>query len=135
MLSETPARVIDPLVPEASEPKSILVLSIPVVTSTPTVSVKFDLPYPDGKDSVLITILSVAISKLFIVTSPSLATGTPFANFTEYSNTSPSLEASTVPEDRSTLGDPSSASSSAVVIETEEESETPFKVIEYVESF
>ena len=53
-------------------------------------------------------------SKLLIVTSPSVATGIPLANFTEYSNTSPSAAASTVPEDKSTLGEPSSASSSAV---------------------
>ena len=52
------------------------------------------------------TILSVAASKPVIVTSPSIATGTPFKNFTEYSKISPALVATVVPEDRSTLGEP-----------------------------
>ena len=67
-----------------------------------------------------------------IVTSPSIATGTPFKNFTEYSKISPASEAVTVPDDKSTFGDPASAAPSNVFITTEEESETPFRVIDPV---
>ena len=80
------------------------------------------------------TILSVAASKLEIVTSPSIATGTPFKNFTEYSKISPASAALTVPEERSITGEPESAASSAVLITTLEESDIPVRVIEPVES-
>ena len=59
-----PSITIDPLLPAELTPKSILVESIPVVTSTPAVLSKLDLAYPSGKVSVLITILSIAASKL-----------------------------------------------------------------------
>ena len=56
--------------------------------------------------------MSVAASNPAIVTSPSMATGTPFKNFTEYSNISPASSALTVPDERSIFGEPSSAASS-----------------------
>ena len=63
------------------------------------------------------------------MTSPSIATGTPFSNLTEYSNISPASVAVTAPDDKSTTGLPASASSSTVLRTTEEESLTPVRVI------
>ena len=71
----------------------------------------------------------MAASKPLIVTSPSIATGTPFSNLTEYSNTSPASVAVTEPVDKSVTGLPASAASSTVLITTEEESLTPVSVI------
>ena len=127
--SSTPPITIEPLLPSALTPKSILVESIPVVTSTPAVDNKLSFAYPAGNVSVLITILSMAGSKFSIVVLPSIATGTPFRNLTEYSNISPADELVTLPLDKSILGEPASAASSAVLITTEDESDTPFKVI------
>ena len=93
---------------------------------------KLPLPYPAGRVSVFITSLSTATSKPVIVTSPSIATGTPFKNLTEYSNISPASEAATVPLERSTFGAPASAESEDVLIVTS--SETPLRVIVPVES-
>ena len=64
-----------------------------------------------------------------MVTLPSVATGTPLINLTEYSKTSPASEAVTVPDDKSTFGAPSSAAPSSELITTVEESETPLRVI------
>ena len=50
-------------------------------------------------------------------------------NLTEYSNTSPASAAETVPEERSTTGAPASAASSTELITTDDESETPLRVI------
>ena len=80
----------------------------------------------------MITILSTFASKFSILTFPSVATGTPFINLTEYSNISPASEAATVPEDKSITGAPASAASSTAFTTTDEESETPFRVIEPV---
>ena len=129
-----PSITIEPLFPSAFTPKSILVESIPVVTSTPDVDSKLSLAKPAGKVSVLITILSIAASKFVIVTSPSIATGTPFKNFTEYSKISPADELATLPLDKSIFGGPASAASSAVLITTDDESETPLRVIDPVAS-
>ena len=71
----------------------------------------------------------MAASKPLIVTSPSIATGTPFSNLTEYSNTSPASVAVIEPDDKSVTGLPASAASSTVLITTEEESLTPVSVI------
>ena len=132
--SSMPSITIEPLFPSALTPKSILVESIPDVTSTPDVDSKLSFPNPAGKVSVLITILSIAASKFVMVTLPSIATGTPFKNFTEYSKISPADELATLPLDKSILDEPASAASSAVLITTEDESETPFRVIEPVAS-
>ena len=130
----TPSITIDPLLPAELTAKSILVESIPVVTSTPAALNKLDLANPSGKVSVFITILSIAASKFVIVAFPSIATGTPFKNFTEYSKISPADELAILPFDKSILGEPASAASVEVLITTELESETPFKVIVPVES-
>ena len=55
-----------------------------------------------------------------MVTLPSVATGTPLINLTEYSKTSPASEAVTVPDDKSTFGAPSSAAPSSELITTVE---------------
>ena len=127
--SATPSISIEPLLPSALTPKSILVELIPVVTSTPNVDKRSSFEYPAGKVSVLITILSIAASKFVIEVFPSIATGTPFKNFTENSKISPADELATLPLDKSITGEPASAASSAVLITTVDESETPFKVI------
>ena len=44
VVSEKPSITIEPLLPATSDPKSILVSSIPVVTSTPVVDSKLVLP-------------------------------------------------------------------------------------------
>ena len=64
-----------------------------------------------------------------MVTLPSVATGTPFINLTEYSKTSPASAAVTVPELRSIIGAPESAASSTEFRTTEDESDTPLRVI------
>ena len=69
-----------------------------------------------------------------MVAFPSMATGTPFKNFTEYSKISPADELATLPLDKSITGEPASAASSTVLMTTEDESDTPFKVMVPVES-
>ena len=83
----------------------------------------------------MITSLSTAASNPLIVTSPSVATGTPFKNSTEYSKISPAAAAVTVPEERSTVGEPESAGWSIDLRLTLDASETPFNVIVLVLSF
>ena len=79
------------------------------------------------QESLLITNLSTLASKPEMVTLPSVATGTPFINLTEYSKTSPASAAVTVPEERSITGAPASAASSTELMTTDDESDTPFK--------
>ena len=129
-LSATSERIRAELLPSAFEAKSILVPpEVSVVTSTPFALKRLDLPKPDGKESLLITNLSTFGSNPLIVTSPSVATGTPFINLTEYSKISPAELAVTEPDDKSITGAPESADPSAELITTPEESDTPFKVI------
>ena len=78
--------------------------------------------------------MSIAASKPVIVTAPSIATGTPFSNLTEYSKISPAEVDATEPDDKSIFGEPASAASFNVVTLTREESETPVNVIVPVES-
>ena len=130
-----PSSLIDPLEPPASGPKAISKSEIPGATSTPAVERRSPFPYPAGKVSVFKTILSVAASKLLIDTSPSIATGTPFSNLTEYSNISPAEAAVTAPEDKSTTGLPVSAAWFIDKTLTLEASETPFSVMVWVLSF
>jgi len=69
-----------------------------------------------------------------MVALPSIATGVPFKNFTEYSKISPAEVLATLPLERSTFGEPASAASVEVFITTEDDSETPFSVIVPVKS-
>ena len=82
--STIPSNVIDPDVPELSGAKYIVVLLsiVEVTISTPEDAneSKEDFPNPLGTEAAWRVRVSLAASKSFIVTSPSIATGTPSTN-------------------------------------------------------
>ena len=103
----------------------------------PGVESKEDFAKPEGTDDACNVNVSFAISKFLIVTSKSIATGTPSTNFISYTNASAESEALTVPLDKSVVPvigdvDASLAEPSAALIDIVERSPstTPSNVIE-----